>query len=75
MALPVVNVDEDVVRTVGRRPRPADPLSVASSRRSDARAWQRVFGGVRVARGVYRFHSHEEADEWMWQTIARPTRR
>jgi hypothetical protein len=25
-----------------------------------------------VRRGVYRFRSHEEADEWLWRTIARP---
>jgi hypothetical protein len=50
-------------------------LSIASSRRADAIRWREVFGGIRVARGVYRFRSHEEADEWLWRTIARPTSR
>lgn len=70
-----MNVEERVERTVGRRTPPSNPLAVAGSRRSDAVAWQRAFGGIRVARGVYRFRSHEEADEWLWRTIARPTDR
>lgn len=72
MSRPRANVEERIDRVVGRR-RVQDPLSVASSRKSDAIAWQRVFGGLRVARGVYRFRSHEEADEWLWRTIARRT--
>jgi hypothetical protein len=26
--------------------------------------WRESFGGVRVPRGVYRFKTHEEADQW-----------
>jgi hypothetical protein len=72
---PVANVEERIDRVVGRRRQPADSLSIASSRRADAIRWREVFGGIRVARGVYRFRSHEEADEWLWRTIARPTSR
>jgi hypothetical protein len=71
---PFINVEEQVDRFVGRRTKTPDTLSVASSRRADAVAWRRSFGGVRVARGVYRFRTHEEADEWLWRMIARPTR-
>jgi hypothetical protein len=70
---PFVNVEERIVRVVGRRTRVSDPLSIASSRRADAVRWRDTFGGIRVARGVYRFRTHEEADEWLWRTIARPT--
>lgn len=74
MAEPFVNVEERIDRVVGRRTNAPDPLSVASSRKADAIAWCRAFGGLRVSRGVYRFRSHEEADEWLWRTMARPTR-
>jgi hypothetical protein len=69
----MVNVEEHIDRVVGRRTRTADPLSVASSRRADAMAWRDVFGGIRVPRGVYRFATHQEADEWLWKAISRPT--
>ena len=70
---PFINVEEHVDRFVGRRTNTRDPLSLASDGRVDAVAWQRTFGGLRVSRGVYRFHTHEEADEWLWKMMARPT--
>ena len=69
----VANVEERIDRRVGRRTDVSDPLSLASSTRADALAWRAAFGGIRVARGVYRFRTHEEADEWLWKTITRPT--
>jgi hypothetical protein len=74
MKAPLINVEERIDRLVGRRTRTADPLSVASSRRADAEAWRRAFGGLRGRRGVYRFHSHQEADEWLWRMMARTGR-
>jgi hypothetical protein len=71
---PPINVEERVDRVVGRRTKAPDPLSLASSRRSDAIAWTRALGGLRVRPGVYRFGTHEEADAWLWRMMARPTR-
>jgi hypothetical protein len=71
---PFINVEERIDRFVGRRTGTPDPLSIASSSKADAIAWRRAFGGVRVPRGVYRFHTHEEADEWLWRMISRPVR-
>ncbi len=73
--LPIVNVEEHVDRLVGGRTRPQDPLSVASSRRADALAWHKAFGGIPAGRGVYRFRTHEDADDWLWRTITRPRTR
>jgi hypothetical protein len=28
---------------------------------------------VRVPRGVHRFKTHQEADEWLWRKISCPT--
>ncbi len=68
-----VNAEETVTRVVGKRTVAPDGLSTATSRRSDAAGWQRSFGGVRVPRGVYRFKTHEDAEQWLWRMIARPT--
>jgi hypothetical protein len=65
-------MDEQFGKVVGNRLRAPDPLSVRDSRKADAIAWRRALGGVRVPRGVYRFHSHEEADDWLWRMITRP---
>jgi len=74
VAQPFINVEERIDRIVGRRTKAPDPLSIASSGKADAIAWRKAFGGLRVPRGVYRFRSHEEADEWLWRIMARPTR-
>jgi hypothetical protein len=70
---PFVNVEEKIDRFVGRRTRMADALSTKYSNKADAIAWRKAFGGIRVPRGVHRFKTHEEADEWLWRMIARPT--
>ena len=70
---PFINVEEDIDRVVGRRTKVPDPLSLASSLKADAMAWRDALGGIRVARGVHRFRTHEEADEWLWKMISRPT--
>jgi hypothetical protein len=54
------------VKTVSRRSGPSDPVA-------DARVLQRTMNRLRgfalVPKGVYRFHTHEEADRWMMREI------
>jgi hypothetical protein len=69
---PFINVEEKIDRFVGKRMKPRDPLSLEGSRKADAIAWRKAFGGVRIPRGVHRFKTHEEADQWLWKMIARP---
>ena len=73
MKEPFINVEEKIDRLVGRRTQRPDALSTAASNKADAIAWRRAFGGMRVPRGVHRFKTHEEADQWLWRMIARPT--
>ena len=73
MTQPVINLEEHIERTVGRRTKAPNALSTATSHKAESIAWRRAFGGVRVPRGVYRFTSHAEADQWLWRMIARPT--
>jgi hypothetical protein len=69
---PFINVEEKIDKVVGRRRKRPDALSVENSRKAHAIAWRKSFGGVYVPRGVHRFRTHEEADEWLWRMIARP---
>ena len=69
---PFVNLEEKIDKVVGRRTKTPDPLSLRFSRKADAIAWRKSFGGIRVPRGVHRFHTHEEADDWLWRKIAPP---
>jgi hypothetical protein len=69
---PHVNVEEKIDRFVGRRTETPDGLSTATSNKAASIAWQKAFGGVRVPRGVHRFKTHEEADQWLLRMIARP---
>jgi hypothetical protein len=69
---PFISCEEEIDRLVGRRLRSPDGLVVETSRKADAIAWREAVGGVNVPRGVHRFRTHEEADEWLWRMIARP---
>ena len=66
-----INVEEKIDRLVGRRTKMPEALSTATSNQADAIAWRKALGGVRVPRGVHRFKTHEEADQWLWRMIAR----
>lgn len=73
MKQPFVNVEEKIDRFVGRRAKMASGLSTATSNKAGSIAWRKAFGGVRVPRGVHRFKTHEEADQWLWRMITQPT--
>jgi hypothetical protein len=70
MKQPLINIEEKIDRFVGRRKSP-DALSSKTNTIANSIAWRNVFGGLRVPRGVYRFRTHEEADEWLWRIITR----
>lgn len=65
---PVVNIQEKLGKIVGRRGKP-DPLRIYPGEIDDAKAWRRSFGGVRVPKGVFRFSSHQGANEWMMKNL------
>jgi hypothetical protein len=69
---PFINVEEQIDRFAGKRTQTRHALSTANSTKADAIAWQRAFGGSGIPRGIYRFKTHEEADEWLWRMMARP---
>jgi hypothetical protein len=61
--------DRERIRVVGRR-RPRAALSTADSKARSIE-WRRAFPTPFVPRGVYRFESHEAADEWLWKMLTR----
>ena len=65
--LPVLNMEETIGKTVGRRR--------GSFRSRDyGLALQRTLGQLlrpKVTKGVYRFRSHEEADQWLTDHLTR----
>jgi hypothetical protein len=69
---PFINAEEKIVRVAGHRTKTPDGLSLSGSTSEDSIAWRESLGGVRVPRGVYRFKTHEEADQWLWRMITRP---
>ena len=68
----VVNLEEFPGKVVGHRGPPVNPLTMTPADHiEDARAWKAAFGTLRIPKGVYRFRTHEEADEWLWQMLTR----
>lgn len=70
---PVVNLEEIPGKVVGRRNVPADGLTPSAAQTvDDARAWKKALRTMPIPKGVYRFRTHEEADEWLWKMLTRP---
>jgi hypothetical protein len=69
---PVVNQEENFGKIVGKRRAPVNSLQETPAQTiADSRAWQKTFHPLPIPRGVYRFKTHEEADEWLWQMLTR----
>ncbi|MCH7224699.1 hypothetical protein [Haloferula sp. A504] len=66
-----INLEETPGKTVGRRRPPVDALDPQAHLKADAEAWRRAFGNGGLPKGVFKFHSHEEADEWLWKMLTR----
>jgi hypothetical protein len=72
---PIINLEEIPGKVVGHRHAPTDGLAGGTAQRiGDARAWKRALRTLPIPKGVYRFRTHEEADEWLWQMVTRPRR-
>jgi hypothetical protein len=66
---PVINCEEKIGKTVGRRKIPASAFAYASDLQATVNSL-RLSG---IKKGVYRFKTHEEADQWLMDhLIQRP---
>ncbi|MBA2435830.1 MAG: hypothetical protein H0V54_12250 [Chthoniobacterales bacterium] len=75
MKFPVINVQDPVGKTVGRR-KLRDAWKFAMDGQKTANQLRRSFGhGGLCPKGVFRFRSHEEANAWMMKMLAQSARR
>jgi hypothetical protein len=68
---PFINVEEKIDKVVGRRTKTPDAFESGMKLQSLAVELHRSFGQRWAPKGVYRFKTHEEADEWMNRMLAR----
>lgn len=68
---PVVNIDEKIGKTVGRRKIKDSLIYGMGLQRSLARIREQA-GFPRFPKGVFKFTSFEEADAWMMHYMTKP---
>jgi hypothetical protein len=68
---PFVNAEEKIDRIVGRRATSPDGLWAGMRLQETAAQLHQSFKHHWMPKGVYRFKTHEEADQWMIQMLAR----
>ena len=68
---PFINVEEKIDKVVGRRTRTPEAFASGMKLQSLAVELHRSFRHRWAPKGVYRFKTHEEADEWMNRMLAR----
>jgi hypothetical protein len=68
---PFVNIGEKIDKIVGRRTSPPDSFSAGMKLQALAVEMHRSLKHRWAPTGVYRFKTHEEADEWMNRMLAR----
>jgi len=71
MTEPLINLEENIGKVVGKRTKaPVDPFKTGMDLQTLSASLHRSLKHRWAAKGVYRFASHEEADEWMWRMLA-----
>ncbi len=68
---PFVNLEEKIEKVVGRRLKSPDSFAAGMRLQALALELHRSFGHHWARRGVYRFKTHEEANQWMLKMLAR----
>ena len=68
---PFINVEEEIDKVVGRRTRTPDGFQAGMQLQALAVELHRSLRHRWAPKGVYRFKTHEEADEWMNRMLAR----
>jgi hypothetical protein len=71
MKQPFINVEEKIDRFVGRRTKTPGNLEAGMQMQALGAELHKTFKHQWCPKGVYRFKTHEEADEWMIKMMAR----
>jgi len=67
----IINLEESIGKQVGRRKPPTNPLRVANDMNKLVNGLLSAAGHKLHQRGVFRFHTHEEADAWKMKMISK----
>jgi len=65
MSHTAINLEETIGKTVGRRTKLRNAFEYGMAQQRAGSELVRALGGPRYPKGVFRFHSHEEADAWL----------
>lgn len=65
----IINLEETIGKTVGRRRPPVDALAAGFAMQATLNGFLKSSGHRLAPRGVFRFQSHEEADAWMMKMM------
>ncbi len=68
---PIVNVEERIDRRVGRRATAPDSWRAGMQLQETGVQLHQSFKHRWMPKGIYRFKTHEEAEEWMIKMLAR----
>lgn len=71
MSEPIINMEEKIERVVGRRTKAPDSLKAGMQLLATGAQLHKSLNLRWCRRGVYRFKTYEEADEWMTKMLAR----
>ena len=71
---PILNTEEKIGKTVGRRVAPRDAFRFVMGMQKTAIELERTMCRSLCPKGVFRFRTHEEADEWMMKMLTRRTK-
>lgn len=61
----IMNLEENIGKTVGRRAVVRDAFRYGMELQRTAAQLSSRLGSPRYPKGAFRFHSHEEADAWL----------
>jgi hypothetical protein len=67
----VINLEEKIGKTVGRREAPSDSFAYGMALQKTGAQLAKTFGLRGVPKGAFKFHSHEEADAWLMKHLTR----
>lgn len=68
---PIINLEETIGKTVGKRRPPRDFAKAAVQLQNASLGFHKAFKTPFFPKGVHRFKSHEEADAWVWKMLTR----
>ena len=70
-----INIEETPDKIVGKRRVITDAFKAGMALQEMANTLRKSFGHALMPKGVFRFHTHEEADEWMMKMLVRHSRK